>query len=136
MISHVLDTSALLAHFQNEPGASEITDLLARGPAQIAISVLSLIEFKTRLHELVPDRQEVERLFCLYTETLSSSLATSNEVALEAIKLREAIRPRLPLADAIIAATAKVCGAILVHRDPHLAAIPQTELKQIVLPKK
>jgi predicted nucleic acid-binding protein len=38
--------------------------------------------------------------------------------------------------DALIAATAADCGANLVHRDPHLAAIPLSLVNQTLLPDK
>jgi predicted nucleic acid-binding protein len=42
----------------------------------------------------------------------------------------------LPLVDSIIAASAKAHDAVLVHRDPHLRAIPTERLKQLLLPAK
>ena len=136
MITHLLDTSALLAHNQNEPGAGHVTALLALGPDAVAISALTLIELKSRLRVLVPDPDEVERLFHAYTGTLTRTLPVTAGIALMAIQLREQHRPRLPLVDSVIAATAKAHHVILVHRDPHLAAIPTSEFPQIVLPDK
>ena len=136
MITHLLDTSALLAHNQNEPGAAQVTALLALGPGAVAISALTLIELKGRLRELIPDPAEVERLFHAYTSTLTRTLPVTAEIALMAITLREQHRPRVPLVDSVIAATAKAHNVILVHRDPHLTVIPTTEVPQIVLPQK
>lgn len=53
-----------------------------------------------------------------------------------AIHLRAVTPQRLPMIDGLIAATAAVHGLTLVHRDPHLAAIPAGVLKQIKLPEK
>jgi predicted nucleic acid-binding protein len=50
--------------------------------------------------------------------------------------LRAATRPRLPLVDALIAASAKQHGAVLVHRDPHMATIPTSLVSQQMLPPK
>ena len=136
MTTHLLDTSALLAHNQNEPGAAQVTALLALGPDAVAISALTMIELKGRLRELIPDPAEVERLFHAYTCTLTRTLPVTSEIALLAITLREQYRPRLPLVDSVIAATAKAQSVVLVHRDPHLATIPTAELPQIVLPRK
>lgn len=136
MITHILDTSALLVHNQNEPGADQVTALLALGPDAIAVSALTLIELKGRLRDLIPDSAEVERLFHAYTNTLTRTLPVTPEIALVAIKIREQNRPRVPLVDSVIAATAKANNVILVHRDPHLAAIPTSVLQQIVLPNK
>jgi predicted nucleic acid-binding protein len=38
--------------------------------------------------------------------------------------------------DTLIAATASVRGATLIHRDPHFTAIPTSILKQEMLPLK
>ncbi len=38
--------------------------------------------------------------------------------------------------DALIAATAKIHGFKLIHRDPHFATIPADLLKQVMLPTK
>ena len=52
------------------------------------------------------------------------------------MSLRAATRPRLPLVDALIAASAKQHSAILVHRDPHMVTIPASLLNQVMLPPK
>ena len=52
-------------------------------------------------------------------------------VAHQTIALREATSERLPTIDGLIAATAVVRGLTLVHRNPHLAAIPANLLTQI-----
>jgi predicted nucleic acid-binding protein len=67
---------------------------------------------------------------------LADTLPVTREVARAAFDLRQQLARRIPNADALIAATAKLQGATLVHRDPHLAAIPETLVKQIVLPEK
>jgi predicted nucleic acid-binding protein len=50
-------------------------------------------------------------------------------------QIRVATPARLPLADAVIAATARSVDGILVHRDPHLAAIPHDLVEQVALPE-
>lgn len=134
MITHILDTSALLAHNQNEPGADQVTSLLGLGPDAIAISALTLIKLKALLRELIPNPGEIERLFSAYTSILIGTLPVTSEIALMAIELRAQNKPRLPLVDSVIAATAN--NAILVHRDPHFAGIPTSVFPQIVLPQK
>jgi predicted nucleic acid-binding protein len=136
VITHVLDTSAILAHYLKEPGAEDVNRILSRGPDEIGVSILSLPELHTRLGELVSDLQEVERVFHSYTGVLAIPLPATRAVADAAIELRSKVRPRLPLVDAFIAATAKEQDAILVHRDPHMAAIPMELLKQLALPSK
>ena len=136
MITHVLDTSALLAHYPKEPGADEVNVILASGPEETGVSLITLVELRGRLTELIADAQEAEHAFRLYTETLTATLPFTRETADAAMELRSATRPRLPLVDALIAASAKQHGATLVHRDLHMAGIPTILLKQQVLAPK
>jgi len=136
VITHVLDTSAILAHYLREPGADDVNTILAQGPAAAGISLIALVELRSRLAEVAANPQEAERAFKLYTETLTTVLPFSRETADAAMDLRSATRPRLPLVDALIAASAKQHGAVLVHRDPHMATIPTSLVSQRVLPPK
>ncbi len=136
MITHVLDTSAILAHYLNEPGADDVNAILAQGPDVAGISLIALVELRGRLAEVAANPQEAERAFKLYTDTLTTVLPFSREIADAAMDLRAAIRPRLPLVDALIAASAKKHSAVLVHRDPHMATIPASLVSQLMLPPK
>jgi predicted nucleic acid-binding protein len=135
MITHVLDSSAVLAHYLQEPGATDVHAILSQQNS-VGLCVVSLPEIKIRLRELVKDPAEVERVYTLYTTQLTNLLDVTKEVAQAATTLRETIRPRLPTVDALIAGCAKVNEAILVHRDPHMSAIPTSEVKQLLLPPK
>jgi predicted nucleic acid-binding protein len=136
VITHVLDTSAVLAHYLKEPGAEDVNQILSRGPEEVGVSILSLPELRTRLGELVSDAQEAERVFQSYTDVLTTALTATRSIAKAAIEHRSGVRPRLPLVDSFIAAAAKECNAILVHRDPHMTAIPTSLVKQLVLPPR
>ena len=48
MITHVLDTSALLAHYLREPGAEDVNIILARGPEETGISLITVVELRGR----------------------------------------------------------------------------------------
>ena len=134
MITHVLDTSALLAHYLRDAG--DVNVILARGPEENGVSLITVVELRGRLTELVADTTEAERAFKLYTETLTTPMPFTRATAEAAMELRSATRPRLPLVDALIAASARQHGAILVHCDWHLAGIPTTLVNQKVLPPK
>jgi predicted nucleic acid-binding protein len=136
VITHVLDTSAILAHYLREPGAEDVNAILARGPEAAGVSLITVVELRGRLAEVTTDAQEAERAFRLYTDTLTTVLPFSRETADAATALRSATRPRLPLVDALIAASAKQHAAVLVHRDPHMAAIPASLVSQLLLPPK
>jgi predicted nucleic acid-binding protein len=136
MISHVLDTSALLAHYLEEPGMDEVGRLLSGHPGEIGLSFVSWLELKTRLREVAGNPAEAERAFRLYTDVLTTPLAVGEAEARAAMRLREGATRRLPLADSLIAGCAVAANATLVHRDPHFAAIPPKLLKQLVLPAR
>lgn len=58
MITHVLDTSAILAHYLREPGAEDVNVILAGGPEVAGVSLVTLVELRGRLAELVADTKE------------------------------------------------------------------------------
>lgn len=135
-ITHVIDTSAILAHYFDEPGAAIVDELWQGTGSRIGICVLTLPELKGRLTAEVSDRQEVERAFSQYVDDLTANLVVDRETAESAILLRESVDTRLPLVDALIAACARVHSAVLVHRDPHMSSIPEGMVAQLVLPPK
>ena len=132
----LLDTSALLAHYREEPGSDIVERLLDGRPDQVRVSAVSWLEFHIRLKDLIPDRQARAEVLSIYQELLAEVLPVTGEVARAAFELREHLSDRIPNGDALIAATAKLAGATLVHRDPHMALIPVKLVKQIVLPAK
>lgn len=132
----MLDTSALLAHYLREPGAEDVNLILARGLDETGISLITAVELRGRLTELLADAAEAQRAFKLYTETLTTTFPFTRQTAEAAMELRTATRPRLPMVDALIAASAKQHGATLVHRDAHMAGIPTSVVNQKVLPPK
>jgi len=133
---YVLDTSALMAHFLNETGWETVDRLLEEEADEVYINAVAWLEFQVRLKEVVTDKTRRERALQIYAELLDEALPVTRDVAAAAFELREATTSRLPNSDAIIAATAKLEGATLVHRDPHLVAIPSRLVRQHVLPDK
>jgi predicted nucleic acid-binding protein len=132
-ISHVLDTSALLAHYFDEPGAELVEKLWGDESARVAISAVTVAELKGRLHQEVSDDAEAAAAADTYLNELTICLPVDRATAELACQLRLAAPDRLPLVDAIIAATARAAGAILVHKDPHMARIPADLVQQIAL---
>ena len=131
---YVLDTSALLAHYREEPGHDLVHRLLEEHPGDVYVSSITWLEFHLRLKELIPNQKARDEVLAIYGELLADALPVSRETARAAFDLREQLPRRIPNGDALIAATAKLKGATLVHRDPHLGAIPERLVKQIVLP--
>ena len=132
----LLDTSALLAHYQEEPGHDVVERLLEDHAGTVHISAITWLEFHVCLKALIPDTHARAEALAIYGELLADCLPVTREVAQTAFDLRDQIAERIPNADALIAATARLKGATLVHRDPHLALIPVKLVPQIVLPAK
>lgn len=127
MITHILDSSAWLAHIFEEPGADEVTTLFEDPETVIGISVLSLLEVHAqfRIRNLMADFHEVLES---YRPLFSRIIIADEPVILRAVNLREAASARLPAIDSMIAATAALEGAVLVHRDAHFLSL--SEVKQ------
>jgi hypothetical protein len=51
-MTHLLDTSALLAHYLAEPGAARVQALFEDTTVVLGTSVLALFELDLRLHQL------------------------------------------------------------------------------------
>ncbi len=132
-ITHVLDTSALLAHYFDEPGADAVERLwTSRGPRP-GICAITVAELRGRLEQEMSEAGEAKAAADAYLEELTVCLEVDRAVAELACHIRAATPHSIPLIDALIAATARAVGAVLVHKDPHMARIPTEIVKQIVL---
>jgi predicted nucleic acid-binding protein len=132
-ISHVLDTSAILAHYFNEPGAEVVGHLWSDESSRIAISAVTIAELKGRLSLEITDETEAAHAVDVYLNQLTTCLPVDRATAELAWQLRQVSHRRLPLVDALIAATARSADAILVHKDPHMSQIPAALVEQISL---
>lgn len=135
-MTHLLDTSAILTHYLDEPGAEEVEALLARGPAVAALAAPSWAELDRRLQDLIPDPKEAAIVFRHYTRTMCAMIPVDEAATLAAIKVRRTASGRLPLIDSLIAGCAAAVGLVLVHRDAHMDLIPSVEIKTLRLPDK
>jgi predicted nucleic acid-binding protein len=134
-LTHLLDTSAALAHAFDEPGAERVETALNDPEAIVGISVLTLYEVWTAtIHQSGSTTLATEAIETL--KLIVSEVVPVTETTIElAIGLRQSATGRIALADCLIAATAMQCGATLLHRDPHFAALPGTVVQE-VLPDK
>ena len=131
-MTHLLDTTALLAHFLDEVGADQVDALLALGPDRIALAAPTWVELHTRLHEILGGGPEMEAVFHDYTAVLTRMLPVDEAAIRAAIRLRTLTPGRLPLSDALIAGTASAAGLILVHRDAHFDTVPDLEILRLL----
>lgn len=132
-VTHVLDTSALLAHFFDEPGAEVVQQLWDSKRSRPGICAVTIAELRSRLDLELSSSEDARAAADAYLEELTVCLGVDRAVAELAVHIRAATPKRLPLVDALIAATARAAGAVLVHKDPHMAQIPAEVVKQIVL---
>ena len=125
----LLDTSALLAHARQEPGWELVEEHLASGEAWVA--AVTWLELSIALQQQVGGGVE---LLDVYREGVAGTVAISSEVADAAFAIRREASGRLPAMDSLIAGAAKIRGFRLIHRDKHLALIPDDVLSHTRLP--
>jgi predicted nucleic acid-binding protein len=135
-MAHLLDTSAVLAHFLDEPGADVVSRILTGGKKKAMLCAPSWAELERRLVELVPDAAQAERVWTLYTQGLCGFLPLDEDSVRAAVSLRRSANGRLPLIDALIAGCALANGMELVHRDSHMDRLSGENLRIISLPTK
>ena len=134
MISHLLDTSALLAHYFDESGAESVQELFENRAYRIGICVLTIPEMRGRLRVEIGNESEILDVCKHYFDELATNVTVDRAVAECAEHIRLSTKKRLPLVDSVIAACARSIDAVLVHKDPHMSAIPNSVVKQKALP--
>lgn len=125
---YLLDTSALLIHYRQETGWKQVQALFEQDGAELYLCVLSLPEFGRRLYDLGASPEEVADTLSGYRLLFDELLPIEEATASKALEIVRAAASRLPLVDALIAATATQAQAVLVHRDRHMNTIPRAIL--------
>ena len=132
---YVLDTSAIFTFTDQEEGAEEVERLLnaARDhTCQLEVCSMSLMElYYITLREQQEDA--AARLVTLVKSWPVVWVYPDEVMLLQAAKLKASFR--LSVADALIAAVAKLHHATLVHKDPEFEAIAH-EVTLLSLPFK
>jgi predicted nucleic acid-binding protein len=135
-MTHLFDTSAILAHHLAESGADRVQALFEDETNHVGICVVSFLEFEVRLREMGLSESERQGEILRYKALFDEVILVDEAVCSNAAELKFSATPRLPNIDALIAASAALHRATLVHRDPHFLGIPPTLLTQEVLPQK
>ena len=127
----MLDTSALLAFIEAEDGADRVREVLARDTASIPFAAILELRYIT-LRER--GQAEADMRHALLKQTGAEIIWSVDEpVLLTAARYKASYR--LSLGDAMIAAYARMRGAVLIHKDPEFAAL-SGELRMERLPFK
>jgi predicted nucleic acid-binding protein len=116
--AYLLDTSAVLAFFEGEPGVAEVRGILGnarRRKCRAAVSLMSVYELLSITTQESSEEEALRRVLELRSLPIVE-LPLSQTVALRAAHLKASYP--LSVADSWIAATAIEEGAILVHKDP------------------
>ena len=127
---YLLDTSAILAHWLNEPGAFQVERIINGKEAFVAS--VTWLELRIKWQEL----EHLNELIDIYQDAVAGTVDITEKVTKCAFEIRRATPDRIPTVDSLIAGAAQIRGYKLVHRDPHLAAIPESILTQTLLPAK
>ena len=130
---YLLDTSAILSHFQGEKGAEQVNALFENSKTEIFVSILSKVEFIRKVKEVEVDLNEVRRIWKEYSLLWSEVIPVDEKVTESSVEIFDQMNARIPMIDSLIAASAHSKKAILVHRDQHLLGIPSTLVEQIYL---
>jgi predicted nucleic acid-binding protein len=119
----VLDTSAIFTYTDQEDGIVEVTTLLENAhfrKCRLEACSISLMEiYYITLRATGED--QAARLVALIKSWPLTWVYPDEKILLQAGKLKASYR--LSVADALIAAVAKLHSACLVHKDPEFAAM-------------
>lgn len=132
----LLDTSALLVFYRKEPEVDQVLALFDDPQHDILLSTVSVAEFGRKLRELGKNSGEIEDTLDQFIQLFSRIVPIDEVVARASLRLVESVPLRLPMVDSLIAASALVHGACLVHKDKHMAAIPSKVLPTLDLARR
>jgi len=132
--SFVLDTSALLAYWNDEKGADEVEKILRMGLStpKVYISFMTLMEAKYQLWRRV-GKEVAEDFGRLVRNLPVVRIDVTDPILNHACEIKATTK--LSVADSWIIATAIETGSALVHKDPEFEQI-KDQLHLITLPYK
>ena len=118
-MAYVLDTSALVAYFKDEPGAGKVEPVL-RQPSSFLLPFMAIMELRYVLVRTFPPPR-VDQI--IRTLRASGAPIIESNPAWGAAAARLKVRGRLSLADAWIASLALLHDAELMHSDPEFERV-------------
>ena len=133
--NYVLDSTAFLALFEDEPGAETVQKLLESAKKGEIVIFTSFVSFTEVFYITLREKKEEEakKRIKLMNLLAMMRVESSQELGLIAGRLKSTYR--LSFADTWIAATAIFYDAILVHKDPEFEQL-KDKLEMLKLPYK
>jgi len=132
----VLDSYALLAYFQDEPGANQVEDLLKRawrGEVRLLLTVVNLGEV-AYVTERTLGLQKAQEALAKIEELPIQVVDVDKRIALEAAHLKA--RYAIAYADCFALALARIEGASLVTGDPEFECVRPEDGVPLIWMKK
>ena len=130
---YLLDTSAIFAFTDNEEGADKVQKILERAQKEellVCLSAMSIMELYYVTYQEVGTEQATG--IVIRTRSLPiKELPLTEDLILPAGELKA--RYQISVADAWIAATSKIHGLTLIHKDPEFEPLKE-ELDVMELP--
>ena len=132
---YVLDSSALFTLFEDEDGAETVQNMLEKAAKRDAMIFSSFVCYTEIFYITWQEAgaEEAQRRLDLISKLAITRVDSSQELGLVAGRLKA--NYRISFADAWVAATAIILGAILVHKDPEFEEL-EGELEMLRLPCK
>jgi len=132
--SFLLDTSALLAYWNDERGADEVEKILRTGSYKIKIyiSFMTLMEAKYQLWRRA-GKETAEEFEMMVKNLPILRMDVKDTILNQAAEIKATAK--LSVADSWIIATAIETGSALVHKDPEFEQVKE-RLSLIALPYK
>jgi predicted nucleic acid-binding protein len=129
-MTHLLDSTALLALLLDEPEAELVESLILGTPGACAVSFATWVEVQGRLKALEVPQDELAAQLADARALPITTLWADERVLDGMLAIKQS--GYFPFADALIAATAWANSLTLVHKDSHFGALPK-ELPQLDL---
>jgi len=120
---NLVDSSAWLEYFADGPNATFFAAAIEK-PSELVVSTINLYEVFRRV---LQQRDESAALRAVAAMGQGTLIEVGERIALHAAQL--AIAHRLPMADAMILATARSCGAILWTQDADFDGIEDVRFR-------
>jgi len=126
-VAYVLDTSALVSYFKDEPGAGKV-ELVLRQPSTSLLPFMAIMELRYVLARTFPPPR-VDQI--IRTLRASGAPIVESDPAWGAAAALLKVRGGLSLADAWIASLALLYDAELVHKDPEFDRVDGLKSKRL-----